>query len=288
MKKIPISFEFFPPKTPEGIEKLRAARQQLYALQPEFCSVTYGAGGSTRAGTFAAVAEMLAEGMDTASHLSCVGATRTNVATQLGHLRRMGVKRLVALRGDLPSGYGVGGEFRYASDLIAFIRQETGDQFQIYAACYPEMHPQAESPQADLDALAAKVRAGANAAVTQMFFSVDAYFNFVEEVRALELDIPVIPGIMPITSSTGLLRFAANCGAEIPRWLRLRLQSLGDDTTAIRALGADVMARLCTRLVEGGAPALHFYTINQAAPTLALCERLHLGSLDPAASAPGA
>jgi methylenetetrahydrofolate reductase (NADPH) len=287
MKKIPISFEFFPPKTPEGIEKLRAARQQLYALRPEFCSVTYGAGGSTRAGTFAAVAEMLAEGMDTASHLSCVGATRTNVATQLGHLRRMGVKRLVALRGDLPSGYGVGGEFRYASDLIAFIREETGDRFQIYAACYPEMHPQAESPQADLDALAAKVHAGANAAVTQMFFSIDAYFNFVEEVHALGLDIPVIPGIMPITSSTGLLRFAANCGAESPRWLRLRLQSLGDDTAAIRALGADVMARLCARLVEGGAPALHFYTINQAAPTLALCERLHLGSPDPATIAPG-
>ncbi|TAN11029.1 MAG: methylenetetrahydrofolate reductase [NAD(P)H] [Burkholderiaceae bacterium] len=273
---LPISFEFFPPKTPAGVEKLRVTRQQLYALRPEYCSVTYGAGGSTRGGTFAAVAEILAEGMEVACHFSCIGATRANVATQLDHLRRMGVKRLVALRGDLPSGYGGGGEFRYASDLIAFIRAETGDHFRIYAACYPEVHPQAESLRTDLAALVAKVRAGADVAVTQMFFNADAYFHFVDEVRGLGLGIPIVPGIMPITSNSGLLRFAANCGAEIPRWLRLRLQSLGDDVDAIRALGVDVMARLCTHLIEGGAPALHFYTVNQAAPTLALCERLHL------------
>ena len=189
----------------------------------------------------------------------------------------MGVTRLVALRGDLPSGYGAGGEFQYASDLIAFIRAETGGHFRLYAACYPEMHPQARSPQADLQALAAKVRAGADGAITQMFFNADAYFRFVDEVRALGLEVPVVPGIMPITNSAGLLRFADNCGAEVPRWMRLRLQSLGDDVAAIKDFGLDVMARQCERLVAGGVPALHVYTLNQAAPTLALCQRLGLG-----------
>ena len=272
----PISFEFFPPKTEQGVAKLRHARQQLYALQPEYCTVTYGAGGSTRDGTFAAVTEMLAEGMDTASHLSCIGAERSLLRQQLAHLQDMGVTRLVALRGDLPSGYGGHGEFRYGSDLIAFIRAETDAHFRIYAACYPEVHPQADSARADLQALAIKAEAGADAAVTQMFFNADAYFRFVDEVRALGLDLPIIPGIMPITSSTHLLRFAANCGAEVPRWMRLRLQGFGDDVAAIRDFGADVMADMCERLMDGGAPALHFYTINQATPTQAICQRLGL------------
>ena len=274
---LPISFEFFPPKTPEGVAKLRGVRQQLYALAPEFCSVTYGAGGSTQAGTFAVVGEMLAEGAQAACHFSCIGATRASVRAQLAELRAMGVTRLVALRGDLPSGYGAGGEFSYASDLIAFIRAETGDHFRLYAAGYPEVHPQAKSPQADLAALAAKVRAGADVVVTQMFFNADAYFHFADEVRALGLEAPVVPGIMPITNSAGLLRFADSCGAEVPRWIRLRLQSLGDDVAAIKDFGADVMARLCERLVQGGAPALHFYTLNQAGPSQVLCERLGLG-----------
>lgn len=273
---IPISFEFFPPKTDKGVARLRQARQALYALQPEYCTVTYGAGGSTQEGTFAAVTEMLAEGMDTASHLSCIGADRELVREQLAQLKAMGVRRLVALRGDLPSGFGGHGEFRYGSDLIAFIRAETGAHFRIYAACYPEVHPQAESAQSDLAALATKVRAGADVAVTQMFFNADAYFRFVDEVQALGLDIPIVPGIMPITSSTHLLRFAGNCGAEVPRWMRMRLQGFGDDVAAIRDFGTDVMAGLCQRLIDGGAPALHFYTINQAGPTQAICERLGL------------
>ena len=275
---LPISFEFFPPKTPEGVEKLRGVRQQLYALAPEFCSVTYGAGGSTQAGTFAVVAEMLAEGAQAACHFSCIGATRAGVRAQLAELQRMGVTRLVALRGDLPSGYGAGGEFQYASDLIEFIRAETGDHFRLYVACYPEVHPQAKSPQADLQALAAKLRAGADVAVTQMFFSADAYFHFADEVRALGLDVPVVPGIMPITNSSGLLRFADSCGAEVPRWIRARLQAFGDDAAAIKDFGAEVMTRLCERLIQGGAPALHFYTLNQAAPTLGLCKRLNLSA----------
>lgn len=273
---IPISFEFFPPKTDKGVARLRQARQALYALQPEYCTVTYGAGGSTQEGTFAAVTEMLAEGMDTASHLSCIGADRELVREQLAQLKAMGVRRLVALRGDLPSGFGGHGEFRYGSDLIAFIRAETGPHFRIYAACYPEVHPQAESAQSDLAALATKVRAGADVAVTQMFFNADAYFRFVDEVQALGLDIPIVPGIMPITSSTHLLRFAGNCGAEVPRWMRMRLQGFGDDVAAIRDFGTDVMAGLCQRLIDGGAPALHFYTINQAGPTQAICKRLGL------------
>lgn len=274
---LPISFEFFPPKTPEGVAKLRGVRQRLYTLRPEFCSMTYGAGGSTQAGTFAAVAEMLAEGMDTASHFSCIGATRERVRTELAQLQGMGVTRLVALRGDLPSGYGAGGEFQYANELIAFIRAETGAHFRIYAAAYPEVHPQARSPRADLQALAAKVDAGADVLVTQMFFNADAYLHFVDEVRALGLRVPVVPGIMPITNSSGLLRFADNCGAEVPRWMRLRLQAFGDDVAAIRDFGADVMARLCERLIAAGAPSLHFYTLNQSAPTQVLCKRLGLG-----------
>ncbi|MDO4794475.1 MAG: methylenetetrahydrofolate reductase [NAD(P)H] [Brachymonas sp.] len=272
----PISLEFFPPKTPEGAAKLREVRQQLYALKPEFCSVTYGAGGSTRSGTFDTVQEILQEGVDAASHFSCIGATHATVREQLQQLQGMGVKRLVALRGDLPSGHGVGGEFVYASDLVRFIREETGDAFHIEVAGYPEMHPQAPNPQADLRALKAKVDAGANGVITQYFFNADAYFRFVDEAQKLGVQAPIVPGIMPITNSSQLIRFSDACGAEIPRWLRLRLQELGDDAAAIQALGMDVIAQLCQRLIAGGAPSLHFYTMNQSAATLELCRRFGL------------
>ncbi|HEX7892464.1 MAG TPA: methylenetetrahydrofolate reductase [NAD(P)H] [Ramlibacter sp.] len=271
---LPISLEFFPPKTPDGADKLRAARKQLYALKPEFCSVTYGAGGSTHAGTFTTVGEILAEGVDAASHFSCIGATRAKVRDQLAQLKAMGVKRLVALRGDLPSGYGIGGEFQYASDLVEFIRAETGDAFRIEVACYPETHPQAKSPQADLQAFAAKVRAGADSAITQYFYNADSHFRFVDEVRKLGLEIPVVPGIMPITNSSQLLRFSDACGAEIPRWIRLRLQSYGDDAASIKAFGQEVVSNLCERLIRGGVPGIHFYTMNQAKATMDLCEAL--------------
>jgi methylenetetrahydrofolate reductase (NADPH) len=271
---LPISLEFFPPKTPEGADKLRAARQRLYALKPEFCSVTYGAGGSTQQGTFDTVAEILKEGVDGASHLSCIGATKDGVRAALATLTAMGVKRIVALRGDLPSGYGAGGEFQYASDLIAFIRAETGRKFRIDVACYPEVHPQARSAEADLQAFAAKVLAGADNAITQYFFNADAYFRFVDESRKLGLDVPIVPGIMPITNSSQLMRFSDACGAEIPRWVRLRLQGFGDDTKSIKSFGLDVVASLCEQLRAGGAPCFHFYTMNQAGPTLDICERL--------------
>ena len=270
----PLSLEFFPPKTPEGAAKLRAARQQLYALKPEFCSVTYGAGGSTQQGTFDTVSEILKEGVDAASHLSCIGATKGKVREALALLKAMGVKRIVALRGDLPSGYGTGGEFQYASDLIAFIRAESGDEFKIDVACYPEVHPQARSPEADLKAFAAKVHAGANTAITQYFFNADSYFRFVDDVQKSGLEVAIVPGIMPITSSTQLMRFSDACGAEIPRWIRLRLDSFGDDTKSIKAFGLDVVTRLCEQLRAGGAGCFHFYTMNQATATVEICKRL--------------
>ena len=271
---IPLSLEFFPPKTPEGATKLRLVRQQLYPLKPDFCSVTFGAGGSTQAGTFGTVAEILSEGYRAASHFSCVGATKAGVREQLATLKNMGVKRLVALRGDLPSGYGAGGEFQYASDLVAFIRAETGKHFHIEVAGYPEVHPQAKSPEADLLALKAKVDAGANSVITQYFYNADAYFRLLDDAAVLGIEAPIIPGIMPITSSTQLMRFSDACGAEIPRWIRLRLNAFGDDVDSIKAFGLDVVADLCAHLVAGGAPAIHFYTMNQSAATLALCERL--------------
>ncbi|GKS75263.1 methylenetetrahydrofolate reductase [NAD(P)H] [Acidovorax sp. SUPP950] len=273
---VPVSFEFFPPKTPEGAEKLRAVRQALYARRPEFCSVTYGAGGSTQEGTFTTVREILAEGVSAASHFSCIGATRETVRSQLATLKAMGVKRLVALRGDLPSGYGAGGEFHYASDLVAFIRAETGDDFHVEVAAYPEVHPQARSPEADLQAFALKVRAGAHSAITQYFFNADAYFRFVDDTRRLGLDVPVVPGIMPILGSTQLMRFSDACGAEIPRWIRMRLQGFGDDTASIKAFGLDVVTGLCEQLRDRGVPGLHFYTMNQSATTLEICRRLGL------------
>jgi len=272
----PLSFEFFPPKTPEGADKLRVARKALYALKPEFCSVTYGAGGSTQDGTFGTVAEIIEEGVGAASHFSCIGATKQTVREQLARLKAMGVKQLVALRGDLPSGYGTGGEFQYASDLVSFIRAETGKDFRIEVACYPEVHPQAKSADGDLQAFAAKVRAGADSAITQYFYNADAFFRFVEDARRIGADVPVVPGVMPITSSTQLMRFSDACGAEIPRWIRLRLQGYGDDSASIRAFGLDVVTDLCEQLRRGGAPGIHFYTMNQSAATLEICRRLGL------------
>jgi methylenetetrahydrofolate reductase (NADPH) len=274
MIKTPVSLEFFPPKTPEGMTKLAAARAQLYALKPEFCSVTYGAGGSTQRGTLQVVQEIRDEGGVGVPHFTCIGATRAGVGEVLDGFRDAGLERLVALRGDLPSGAGSFGEFRYATELIEAIRGHSGEHFHIEVAAYPETHPQARSPEADLKAFAAKLAAGADSAITQMFFNADAYFRFVDDVRALGVDIPIVPGIMPITNSSGLMRFADNSGCEIPRWMRLRLQSFGDDTAAIKAFGLEVMARLCERLVAGGAPSLHFYTMNQAAPTLALVDAI--------------
>ncbi len=271
---VPVSFEFFPPKTPEGADKLRLTRQALYAHQPEFCSVTFGAGGSTQEGTFGTVKEILGEGVAAACHLSCVGATKAAMRQHLATLQSMGVKRLVALRGDLPSGYGMGGEFHHASDLVAFIRAETGDAFHLEVAAYPEIHPQAKSAEADLQAFAAKVKAGASSAITQYFFNADAYFRFVDDVRRLGVDVPVVPGIMPITSSTQLMRFSDASGAEIPRWIRLRLQGYGDDTASIKNFGLDVITGLCQQLCQAGAPGLHFYTMNQAAATLEILRRL--------------
>ena len=274
---LPVSFEFFPPKTPEGVEKLRAVRQQLYPLKPEFCSVTYGAGGSTQEGTFNTVRDILAESVPAASHFSCIGATKASVREQLATLKAMGVKRLVALRGDLPSGYGIGGEFHHASDLVAFIREETGRDFHIEVAAYPEIHPQAKSPEADLNAYVTKVKAGADSAITQYFYSADAYFRFVDDARKLGADVPVVPGIMPIISSSQLLRFSDACGAEIPRWVRLRLQAYGDDIESIKAFGLDVVTTLCEQLRRAGVPAMHFYTMNQSGTTLEIVRRLNLG-----------
>lgn len=277
MNRVPVSLEFFPPKTPEGVTKLAAVRQQLYALKPSFCSVTYGAGGSTQDGTLAAVQAILAEGVEAASHFTCVGADRASVRAKLAQFEAAGIRRLVALRGDLPSGYGGFGEFRYASELIAFIREATGRRFHIEVAAYPEMHPQARSPQADLQAYVEKVKAGADAAITQFFFNADAYERFVDDARRLGATIPVVPGIMPITNASGIIRFADSSGAEIPRWIRLRLQSFGDDTASIKAFGLDVVTELCERLLRLGAPGLHLYTMNAATAPLEICRRLGLG-----------
>ena len=271
-----LSFEFFPPKTPEGAEKLRAVRQALYALKPEFCSVTYGAGGSTQDGTLQTVQAILDEGQQGASHFTCVGASRDSVREKLAQFRAMGLRRIVALRGDLPSGYGSMGEFRYAAELVAFIRAETGDHFHLEVAAYPETHPQARTPGADLQAYVGKIRAGANSAITQFFFNPDAYFRFVDEAQRLGAEAPVVPGIMPITNASGLLRFADACGAEVPRWIRLRLQAFGDDTESIKAFGLDVVTALCERLRRGGAPGLHFYTMNQSTATLDILHHLGL------------
>ena len=272
----PISFEFFPPKTPEGATKLAQVRRELYALQPEFFSVTYGAGGSTQDGTLQQVQAILADGHDAAPHFSCIGATRDTVRSQLAQFRAAGIRRMVALRGDLPSGHGTFGEFRYASELVAFIRAETGDHFHIEVGCYPEVHPQAKSPQADVQAYVTKVKAGASSAITQYFYNTDAYFRFVDEAYKHGADIPVVPGIMPITSSTQLMRFSDACGAEIPRWIRSRLQSFGDDSASIKAFGLDVVTDLCDQLRTAGVPGLHFYTMNQSTAVTQICQQLGL------------
>lgn len=269
-----ISFEFFPPATPEGVEKLRAARTQLAALHPAYFSVTYGAGGSTRDRTLQIVREIRAAGLDAAPHLSCIGATQASIREHLADFRAIGVNRIVALRGDLPSGMADPGEFRYANELVEFIRQESADEFMLEVAAYPEVHPQARNAATDLAAFVRKVRAGANAAITQYFYNPDAYFYFVDEVRKAGVDIPIVPGIMPIASYSKLARFSEACGAEIPQWMRRRFDSFGDDAESVRAFGLDVVAAMCERLLAGGAPALHFYTLNQAGLTVELCRRL--------------
>ncbi len=270
------SFEFFPPKTPEGVEKLRATRKQLAQLRPEFFSVTFGAGGSTRDRTLETVLEIQGEGLAAAPHLSCIGSTKENIREILATYQAHGIRHIVALRGDLPSGMADPGEFRYANELVEFIRKETGDWFHIEVAAYPEFHPQARSAQDDLLAFKRKCDAGANAAITQYFYNADAYFRFVDDCDALGVKIPVVPGIMPITNSTQLMRFSDACGAEIPRWIRKRLEGMGDDLDAIRAFGLDVVTDLCDRLLQGGAPGLHFYTLNQAGASSTIWQRLGL------------
>ncbi len=270
------SFEFFPPKTPEGMEKLRATRKQLAQLNPTFFSVTYGAGGSTREGTLATVLEIRADGYHAAPHLSCVASTRENLREVIAQYKAHGIRHIVALRGDLPSGLATAGEFRYASELVRFIREETGDWFRIEVAAYPEYHPQARRPHNDLAAFKAKVDAGADAAITQYFYNPDAYFHFVEQTQAMGIDVPIVPGIMPINNFSQLARFSDACGAEIPRWMRLKLEGMGDDTASIKAFGLDVVTDLCDRLLAAGAPGLHFYTLNQAGPTSTIWQRLGL------------
>lgn len=272
--KTEISIEFFPPQTPEGLEKLRSTRVQLAKLNPTFFSVTYGAGGSTRERTFTVVKEIAAEGFDAAPHLSCIGSTRDSIREILNEYKAAGIKRTVALRGDLRSGMAETGEFRYANELVEFIRAETGDWFSIEVAAYPEWHPQAKSPKDDLQAFVRKINAGANSAITQYFFNADAYFNFVDEARAQGVTVPIVPGIMPIAGFTKLARFSDACGTDIPRWMRKKFESYGDDTDSIREFGLDVVTELCERLLKGGAPGLHFYAMNQAALTTEICHRL--------------
>ena len=271
-----LSLEFFPPRTAEGLEKLRVTRRQFAQLKPAFCSVTFGAGGSTREGTLAIVRECRAEGMEAAPHISCIGGSRAELGEVLGQYRSHGIRHLVALRGDLPSGVTEAGDFRHASDLVAFIRQETGDWFHIDVAAYPEYHPQARNPDADLAAFKQKVEAGANSAITQYFYNADAYWHFVDAAVAAGVNVPIVPGIMPIASFSKLARFSDACGAEIPRWVRRKLESYGDDSASTRAFGLDVVTDLCDGLLARGAPGLHFYTMNQAALTTTIWQRLGL------------
>ncbi len=270
------SFEFFPPKTPEGLEKLRATRRQLAQLKPKFFSVTFGAGGSTRDRTLETVLQIQAEGSDASPHISCIASTRADIAATLALYKSHGIHHIVALRGDLPSGLASFGELRYASELVRFIREQTGDWFTIEVACYPETHPEARSPHDDVLNFRRKVEAGANAAITQYFFNADSYFYFIDECEAAGIKIPIVPGIMPIGNFSQLARFSDACGAEIPRWIRLRLQSFGDDSASIRAFGLDVVTDLCDRLLSAGAPGLHFYTLNQAGLTSTIWQRLGL------------
>jgi len=276
MSKPLFSFEFYPPQTPEGAEKLAVVRKQLAVLQPDYFSVTFGAGGSTRERTLEVVQQIKAEGLEVAPHLSCVGSTRDNIRSILQTYRQLGIRRIVALRGDLPSGMAGIGEFQYANELVSFIRAETGEHFHIEVAAYPEFHPQAKSPLDDLLNFRRKVAAGANSAITQYFYNADAYFRFTEECRKLGVAAPIIPGIMPIVRFSQLARFSDACGAEIPRWMRKTLESYGDDNESVQAFGLDVVTQLCEKLLAGGAPGLHFYTLNQADPSLEIWKRLGL------------
>ncbi|MEO8676551.1 MAG: methylenetetrahydrofolate reductase [NAD(P)H] [Casimicrobiaceae bacterium] len=268
------SLEFFPPRTPEGVDRLRAARAQLVQLKPAFCSVTFGAGGSNREGTLATALEFRAEGLEAVPHISCIGGTRGSIREVLARYRANGIRHVVALRGDMPSGAGEPGDFRYASELVAFIRQETGADIHIDVAAYPEYHPQARSPQDDLAAFKRKVDAGANSAITQYFYNPDAYWHFVDAARAAGITVPIVPGIMPIGSASGLARFSDACGAEIPRWIRRKLEGFGDDAASLRAFGLDVVTDLCAGLLARGAPGLHFYTLNVASLTTTIWHRL--------------
>jgi methylenetetrahydrofolate reductase (NADPH) len=272
------SFELFPPKTPDGMDKLRGNVQQLNAVAPRYFSVTYGAGGSTRERTFETVSLLRSQGIDTAPHLSCIGSTRAQIRDILHHYLEQDIHRIVALRGDLPSGMGAGGagELRYANELVAFIREETGEAFHIEVAAYPEVHPQAPNATRDFENFKRKVEAGADAAITQYFYNADAYFAFLDDCERLGIRIPVVPGVMPITNYSRLARFSDACGAEIPRWVRKRLAEYGDDVDSIREFGHQVVLDLCRRLIEGGAPGIHFYTMNQAAPTLRIWRDLGL------------
>ncbi len=271
---VPISFEFFPPNTPIGSEKLKAVVQDLSVVQPEFFSVTYGAGGSTREKTLSTVQEIAAQGFEAAPHLSCVGSTEAGISEILATYRAQGIRRLVALRGDLPSGTATAGEFRYASDLVAYIRRAQGSDWHIEVAAYPEYHPQQRYARRDLEHFAAKVKAGADSAITQFFFNPDAYFHFVDEVRALGVTVPIVPGIMPIHNFAKIAQFAARDGIEIPRWVALKMEGYLDDAASVRAFGIDVVTRLCERLIAGGAPGIHFYTLNQSGLSLEICRRL--------------
>lgn len=271
------SVEFSPPRSPEAVEKLRATRTELSRVAPAYYSVTFGAGGSTREGTLNTTLEIHAAGLHAVPHISCIASTRDSVRELLDTYRRAGIRHLVALRGDAPSGVvGIAGEFRYAADLVELVRAEYGDWFRIEVAAYPEFHPQARSPADDLANFVRKVRAGADSAITQYFYNADAYFRFVDDVARLGCSVPIVPGIMPITNFAQLARFSDNCGAEIPRWVRRRLESFGDDRVSIRAFGADVVASLCERLLAHGAPGLHFYTMNMATPTLEIWRRIGL------------
>ncbi|MBI5430966.1 MAG: methylenetetrahydrofolate reductase [NAD(P)H] [Nitrosomonadales bacterium] len=276
MNKPLFSFEFFPPQTPEGVEKLAATRKQLAVLKPEFFSVTFGAGGSTQERTLETVQQIKADGYNAAPHLSCIGSTRENIRDLLFTYRDMGIGRIVALRGDLPSGMATTGEFQYANELVSFIRAQTGDHFHIEVAAYPEFHPQARSAHDDILNFKRKIAAGADSAITQYFYNADSYFYFVDECRRLGITVPIVPGIMPIVKFAQLARFSDACGAEIPRWLRKSLESFGDDNDAVQAFGLDVVTALCEKLLAGGAPGLHFYTLNQAGPSLEIWKRLKL------------
>lgn len=277
-KKFPqlFSFEFYPPKSPEGAESLQKVHDKLLKLNPDFFSVTFGAGGSTRDKTYETVIKIQGQGVAAAPHLSCVASTKDNIRDILNGYRQHGVSKIVALRGDLPSGMMSAGEFRYANELVAFIRAETGDNFQIHVAAYPEVHPQARSAVEDLNNFKRKVDAGANAAITQYFYNPDSYFYFIDACEKIGIDIPIVPGIMPITNYSQLFRFSDMCGADIPRWMRKKLECFGDDREQIIAFGEDIVSKLCQRLLERGAPGLHFYTMNQSKPTLAIMNNLNL------------